>query len=65
MNDQLLGKLKPIIVKYAKEASVRRDSPVLASAATLALCKYMVVSSLLKHTVFDFVEVLKSWRETT
>ena len=47
VNDQLLGKLKPIIVKYAKEASVRRDSPVLASAATLALCKFMVVSLLL------------------
>merc|ERR1719331_1816981 len=44
VNDQLLGKLKPVIVKIAKEASIRRDSPVLASAATLALCKYMVVS---------------------
>jgi condensin complex subunit 1 len=45
VNDHLLGALKPIIVKYAKEASVRRDSPVLASAAPLALCKFMVVST--------------------
>ena len=46
VNHDLLGSLKPVIVKIAKEASIRRDSPVLASAATLALCKFMVVRSL-------------------